>query len=93
MSDAGVAVRKFFGAVLVAVGCLFMVLCGGCAVLFTIAALIEFSPEVIGFLPVPTLLAAIPVLIGWLMYRSGRGLMRDPQPAVKSGDAAQGDAR
>lgn len=85
------SVRRFFGTILVVVGVLFMVLCGGCAVLFSVMALLDLTPETAMLLWVPWLLAAVPLIAGWFMYRTGRQLMRPAEPPAPSGDAPNRD--
>jgi hypothetical protein len=68
----------FFGAALIAVGFLMMLLCGGCgAVLFVVfVADGVMHPNDMTMALMPIVLGGVPALIGWGLFRWGRGLRR-----------------
>ncbi|MGH6909147.1 MAG: hypothetical protein ACREE0_16980 [Phenylobacterium sp.] len=80
-------VRSFFGAALIAVGFLMMLLCGGCGALFFIAFLIggiaSSNHEDISMVIMPIVLGGVPALVGFGLFVAGRALRRpasDPRP-------------
>lgn len=93
MSEAG-PVQRFFGAALIGVGFLMMVLCGGCGALFFIGFLISgltsSNPEDLSFLIMPIVLGGVPALVGFGLFAGGRALRRPASaaaPPPPAGDA------
>lgn len=83
MSEAG-PVQRFFGAALIGVGFLMMVLCGGCGALFLVGFLISglnsSNSEDMAFAIMPLVLGGVPALIGFGLFAAGRGLRKTPAP-------------
>jgi hypothetical protein len=81
MSEAD-PVRRFFGAALIGVGALMMVLCGGCGALFfvgfVISGLTSSNHEDVGLAIMPVVLGGVPALIGFGLFAVGRALRRRP---------------
>lgn len=81
MSEPG-AVQRFFGAALIGVGVLMMVLCGGCGALFfagfLFGGLTSSNSEDLNFLWLPILMGGLPALVGLGLFVGGRRLRRPP---------------
>jgi hypothetical protein len=73
-------IQRFFGAALIAVGFMMMLLCGGCGVVFFIGFLIggltSSNHEDVGLVIMPIVLGGLPALIGLGLFAAGRGLRR-----------------
>lgn len=81
------AVKRFFGAALIGVGVLMMLLCGGCGALFFVGFLFSglcSNSEDLSFLIMPVVLGGVPALIGFGLFAGGRAMRRSGQT---SGDA------
>lgn len=78
------AVRRFFGAALIAVGGLMMVLCGGCgALVFVLYFVDAFAhPNDAGMMLIPVVVGGAPALVGFGLFAVGRALRRDPPSAA-----------
>jgi len=75
------AVRRFFGAALIAVGVLMIALAGLCSVgsLWLLLAFAGKAPspgEFLGGLGIVALFGGPPILVGYVLYGVGRGLRR-----------------
>ena len=83
------ALRGFFGATLVAMGLLMMLLCRGCGALFFIGFLIRgltsSNHEDVGMVIMPIILGGVPAGLGWLLFWAGRGLRKPPTAASSDG--------
>ena len=79
-------VQRFFGAALVAIGVLMMVLCGGCgAVIFLFYVLEGLShPNDMSMAVIPIFVGGVPALIGFGIFAGGRALRRGPRPPPSS---------
>jgi hypothetical protein len=82
------AVRRFFGAALMAAGVLIGGLSGLCSALFLIVLVGSAPREVIGALGLVAVVGGPPMLVGGLMFWGGRRL-RNPHPRIKPDDAAR----
>ena len=73
---------SFFGAALIAVGVLMMALCGGCGAVFFVLFVADgvMHPNDMTMALMPIVLGGVPALIGWGLFRWGRGLRRGAQP-------------
>lgn len=82
MSDPGVSVIRFFGAILMAIGGLLAVLCGGCTTIFVGIALWEvFSGQTRGedmqiILFSALFLGGIPIVVGAVLFFAGRAMRK-----------------
>ncbi|WP_296598353.1 hypothetical protein [Phenylobacterium sp.] len=80
------AVQRFFGAALIGVGVLMMLLCGGCGALFFVgflfSGLTSSNSEDLSFLIMPVVLGGVPALIGFGLFAGGRALRRPTAPVV-----------
>lgn len=67
---------RFFGAALVAVGVLMMLLCGGCGAVFLIFYVVDgvTHPNDMPLALMPIVLGGVPALIGWGLFVWGRNL-------------------
>jgi len=80
-------VAGFFGAALVAVGVLMMLLCGGCGAVFLVFFVADglMHPNDMTMVLMPIFLGGVPALIGWGLFVCGRNLRRGgsskPPPA------------
>ena len=83
MSEANPVVR-FFGAALMAIGVLMMLLCGGCGAIFLVGFLVSglasSNHEDISMVIMPIVLGGVPALVGFGLFVAGRA-MRKPQAA------------
>lgn len=83
MSEPG-SVQRFFGAALIGVGALMMLLCGGCGALFLVSFLVSAvqSPNAggVGMAIFPLVMGGLPALAGLGLYVVGRNLRRDRAP-------------
>jgi hypothetical protein len=88
-NDQGHPVSRFFGAALIAIGFLMMLLCGGCGALFFIGFLIggltSSNHEDVGMVIMPIVLGGLPAGLGWLLFWAGRKL-RKPLARQASSD-------
>ena len=84
-------VRTFFGAALIAIGFLMMLLCGGCGALFFVTFLVggiaSSNHEDISMVIMPIVLGGVPALVGFGLFVAGRALRRPaagptPPPSV-----------
>lgn len=82
------AVRRFFGAALIAVGVLIGGLSGLCSVVFLIALIGSAPRETLGALGLVAFVGGPPILVGWLMIWGGKRL-RNPRPRIARDDAAR----
>lgn len=84
-------VRAFFGAALIAVGALIMLLCGGCGALFFVAFLVDTfdHPNDAAMLLMPLALGGLPAAVGFGLFVWGRALRRAPAAGI---ERAGGDA-
>jgi hypothetical protein len=75
-------VRAFFGHLLIAVGFLIMLLCGGCGAVFFLFYLVDaFShPSNLAMTIFPLVLGGVPGLIGLGLFVVGRSLRRPTAP-------------
>jgi len=75
-------VQRFFGAALIGVGALMMLLCGGCGALFLVSFLVSAvqSPNAggLGMAIFPLVLGGLPALVGLGLFVGGRRLRRPP---------------
>lgn len=79
MSDPS-PVTRFFGAALIAVGFLMMLLCGGCGAIFLVFFVIDgvaHPNDLMMSIMTPLLLGGIPAAIGFGLFVAGRNLRRD----------------
>ncbi len=78
------AVQRFFGAALIGVGVLMMVLCGGCGALFLVSFLVSAvqSPNAggVGMAIFPLVMGGLPTLVGLGLFLIGRDLRRPKRP-------------
>ena len=80
-------VRRFFGAALIGVGFMMMLLCGGCGAIFFVGILVDelrHATQIeFGTLLMPIVLGGLPAAIGLGLFIAGRSLRRPataPQP-------------
>ncbi len=75
-------VAGFFGAALIAVGVLMMLLCGGCGAVFLIFFVADglMHPNGMSMAFMPIFLGGVPALIGWGLFAWGRSLRRGGPP-------------
>lgn len=89
------AVKQFFGAALIGVGVLMMLLCGGCGALFFVgflfSGLTSSNSEDLSFLIMPVVLGGVPALIGFGLFAGGRALRRSPTPVVGTANFPRGE--
>lgn len=82
--------QRLFGAALIAVGFMMMLLCGGCGALFffgfLIGGLTSSNHEDVGMVIMPIILGGVPAGLGWLLFWAGRSL-RKPASTVSPDDA------
>ena len=75
-------VRGFFAAMLIGVGLLMMILCGGCGALFfagfLIGSMTSSNHEDLVMLILPLLLGGLPALVGFGLFAGGRSLGKKP---------------
>ena len=75
-------VQRFFGGLLIAVGILMMLLCGGCGALFFVgflwSGLTSSNHEDISMVVMPLVLGGVPAGIGLGLFIAGRSLARSP---------------
>ncbi|WP_430420142.1 hypothetical protein [Phenylobacterium sp.] len=80
------AVQRFFGAALIGVGVLMMLLCGGCGALFSIgffiSGLASSNHEDISMVIMPILLGGVPAAVGLGLFIVGRDLRRPTNRAA-----------
>lgn len=86
----------FFGAALIGVGFLMMLLCGGCGALFFLGflfgGLFSSNHEDLGMLIMPIVLGGVPAAVGLGLFIAGRNLQRPtkgaapPPPSVDDDD-------
>jgi len=76
------AVQRFFGAGLLAVGVLMIVLCGGCGAVFLLYFLFHgvAHPNDMPLTLIPLVVGGVPALIGFGLFAAGRALRRAPKP-------------
>lgn len=76
------SVRRFFGAALIAVGGLMMVLCGGCgALIFALYFVDAFAhPNDAPMMLIPVVVGGVPALVGFGLFVCGRALRRPAAP-------------
>lgn len=78
-------VRGFFGAALIAIGALMMLLCGGCGALFFIGFLISGLTSSnngdLSMVIMPIVLGGVPALLGFGLFAAGRRLRKPSAPA------------
>lgn len=81
MSDPA-PVRRFFGAALMALGGLMMLLCGGCGALVFVLYLVDAfaHPNDAGMMLIPVVVGGVPALVGFGLWAAGRALRRQPRP-------------
>lgn len=83
MSEPG-AVQRFFGAALIGVGALMMLLCGGCGALFlvgfAVSSLQSPNHQDLQMVIIPLIMGGLPALVGLGLYVIGRNLRRDSTP-------------
>ena len=70
------AVKRFFGAILVAVGGLIAFLSGACTVAFMVMGL--GAPNPMGNISMAITFGIVPIAIGVVLFILGRALWRDP---------------
>ena len=77
-------VRGFFGAALIAIGFLMMLLCGGCGALFfagfLISGMASSNHEDISMVIMPIVLGGVPALVGFGLFAAGRSLRPSRKP-------------
>jgi|GEM_PF-3540210 len=75
------AIRRFWGALLMAVGALIATLCGGCALLVA-GSFIAYSTSLKewSILLVPALLGGLPAMGGIVVFRQGLKRFSGPEP-------------
>jgi len=75
------SLQRFFGAALIAIGVLMMLLCGGCGALFFIGFLISgvtsSNHEDISMVIIPLVVGGIPAVVGLGLFVVGRSLRTD----------------
>ena len=78
--------QRLFGAALIAVGFMMMLLCGGCGALFFIGFLISgltsSNHEDVGMVIMPIILGGVPAGLGLLLFWAGRSLRPKPPPSA-----------
>jgi hypothetical protein len=79
MSDIERMVRRFFGAILIAVGVLIAVLAGGCTLLVLGFSFMQ-KGDAMTVIPMALLFGLPNFAIGLGLYFGGRALYRDPKP-------------
>lgn len=75
------AIRRFWGALMMAVGALIATLCGGCALV--VATSFVFSSTIQSqwpFLLVPALVGGLPAVGGVVVFQQGLKRFQDPRP-------------
>lgn len=76
-------VQRFFGAALIGVGFLMMLLCGGCGALFFVVflwnGLFSSNKEDLSMVIMPMVLGGVPALVGFGLFAAGRTLRRTPR--------------
>jgi hypothetical protein len=82
------AVRRFFGAALMAAGVLIGGLSGLCSVVFLIGFVASVPRETLSALGLVAVVGGPPMLVGGLLFWAGRRL-RNPHPRIKPDDAAK----
>ena len=76
-------VTRFFGAALMAVGFLMMLLCGGCGAVFLVMFVgdgIAHPNDLAIGIATPLLLGGVPALLGLGLFVVGRGVRDGPKP-------------
>ena len=83
MSDPA-PVRRFFGAALMALGGLMMLLCGGCGALFLVGFLVSAvqssNAEAMDMAIISLIIGGLPAVVGLGLFVVGRDLRRDRGP-------------
>jgi len=80
------AVQRFFGAALVAIGVLMMVLCGGCGAIIFLFYVFDglAHPNDMPMAIIPIFVGGVPALIGLGLFAGGRALRRPTKPPPSS---------
>ena len=81
MSDPGVSVVRFFGAILMAVGGLVAVLCGGCTAIAVGLGVYEIAVgkargEDFGLIVMFLIFGGVPFVVGAGLFLAGRAMRR-----------------
>lgn len=86
-------VQRFFGAALIAIGVLMMVLCGGCGAIIFLFYVFDglAHPNDMSMAIIPIFVGGVPALIGLGLFAGGRALRGGPKPPPRTEPPA-GDA-